>query len=121
MSKILIAEDSSTQRELVATLLKKFGLDVIVAVHGLEAVEKAKSHLPDLVILDIIMPHMNGYEVCRELKAKSETANIPIVMCSSKSEEFDQYWGMKQGADAYISKPFRPEDLLGTVKQLLRR
>jgi twitching motility two-component system response regulator PilH len=63
---------------------------------------------------------MNGYELCRRLKSDPKTQNVPVVMCSSKGEEFDRYWGMKQGADAYIAKPFQSIELLGTVKQLLR-
>ncbi len=62
----------------------------------------------------------DGYEVCRRLKSDPKTQNLPVVMCSSKSEEFDRYWGMKQGADAYIAKPFHPQELVGTIKQLLR-
>ena len=66
------------------------------------------------------MPKMNGYEVCRRIKASASTQHLPVVMCSSKGEEFDRYWGMKQGADAYIAKPFQPTELVGTVKQLLK-
>ena len=75
---------------------------------------------PDLVVLDIVMPKMNGYEVCRKLKTDPKTQNVPVVMCSSKGEEFDRYWGMKQGADAYVVKPFQPKELVATVKQLLK-
>jgi twitching motility two-component system response regulator PilH len=63
---------------------------------------------------------MNGYEVCRKLKTDPKTQNVPVIMCSSKAEEFDRYWGMKQGADAYIVKPFQPKELVATIKQLLR-
>ena len=86
----------------------------------MEALEKVQLSCPDLVLLDVVMPKMNGYEVCRRLKTDPKTQNVPVVMCSSKGEEFDRYWGMKQGADAYIVKPFQPRELLGTVKQLLR-
>ena len=65
------------------------------------------------------MPKMNGYEVCRRIKSNITTQNLPVVMCSAKGEEFDRYWGMKQGADAYIAKPFQPTELVGTIKQLL--
>jgi twitching motility two-component system response regulator PilH len=120
MSTVLVVEDSVTQREMITDLLKGSGLNVTVASDGVEALEQIQGHRPDLVVLDIVMPRMNGYEVCRQLKANPKTQNIPVVMCSSKGEEFDRYWGMKQGADAYIAKPFQPTELVGTVKQLLR-
>ncbi|MBF2067502.1 MAG: response regulator [Calothrix sp. C42_A2020_038] len=120
MSTVLIVEDSIAQREMITDLLKASGLTVTHASDGLEALEVILSEPPDLVVLDIVMPRMNGYEVCRRLKSDPKTQNVPVVMCSSKGEEFDRYWGMKQGADAYIAKPFQPTELVGTVKQLLR-
>ncbi|NER33951.1 MAG: response regulator [Oscillatoria sp. SIO1A7] len=120
MSTVLVVEDSVTQREMILTLLKGSGLKVTIANDGIEALEEIQANVPDLVVLDIVMPRMNGYEVCRRLKADPNTQNVPVVMCSSKGEEFDRYWGMKQGADAYIAKPFQPTELVGTVKQLLR-
>ncbi|WP_071515641.1 response regulator [Geitlerinema sp. PCC 9228] len=120
MSKVLVVEDSVTQREMISSLLRESGLSVAEAGDGVEALEKIQQSSPDLVVLDIVMPRMNGYELCRRLKADAETKHVPIVMCSSKGEEFDRYWGMKQGADAYIAKPFQPTELVGTVKQLLR-
>jgi twitching motility two-component system response regulator PilH len=121
MSTVLVVEDSVAQLEMITDLLKKSGLDVTVAHDGLEALEQIKQgHPPDLIVLDIVMPHMNGYEVCRRIKSDPVTQGVPVVLCSSKGEEFDRYWGMKQGADAYIAKPFQPTELVGTVKQLLR-
>ena len=115
-----MVEDSPTQREMITDLLRGSGLSVSVATDGVEALEQIQSQRPDLVVLDIVMPRMNGYEVCRRLKSDPKTQSVPVVMCSSKGEEFDRYWGMKQGADAYIAKPFQPTELVGTVKQLLR-
>ncbi|NJN60828.1 MAG: response regulator [Coleofasciculaceae cyanobacterium RL_1_1] len=120
MSKVLVIEDSATQREMIADLLRTNGLTVIEATDGIEALDKIQGNPPDLVILDIVMPRMNGYEVCRRLKADPCMQGVPVVMCSSKGEEFDRYWGMKQGADAYVAKPFQPNELVGTVKQMLR-
>lgn len=120
MSTVMVVDDSVTLREMIADLLKGRGLNVTVASDGVEALEQIKANRPDLVVLDIVMPRMNGYEVCRRLKSDPKTQNLPVVMCSSKSEEFDRYWGMKQGADAYIAKPFHPQELVGTIKQLLR-
>lgn len=120
MSTVLIVDDSSTLREMIAGLLINAGMTVIEAKDGLEAKKMIESNPPDLVVLDIVMPNMNGYELCRWIKNTPATQTMPVVICSSKSEEFDRYWGMKQGADAYIAKPFRPNDMVDTVKQLLR-
>ncbi|MEM8612906.1 MAG: response regulator [Cyanobacteria bacterium P01_H01_bin.105] len=120
MSTVLVVEDSVAQREMIIDLLKGNGLQVTVASDGIEALAYIQGDLPDLVVLDIVMPRMNGYEVCRRIKSDPVTQNLPVVLCSSKGEEFDRYWGMKQGADAYIAKPFQPTELIGTVKQLLR-
>lgn len=120
MGTVLVVEDSVAQREMITELLRKSGLDVTVASDGEEALAAIQGKMPDLVVLDIVMPKMNGYEVCRRIKADPITQDVPVVMCSSKGEEFDRYWGMKQGADAYIAKPFQPTELIGTVKQLLR-
>jgi twitching motility two-component system response regulator PilH len=120
MSTVLVVEDSIPQREMIIGLLRQMGLEVSSASDGIEALEHIQSHPPDVIVLDIVMPRMNGYELCRKLKADPITQHVPVVMCSSKGEEFDRYWGMKQGADAYIAKPFQPAELVGTVKQLLR-
>jgi twitching motility two-component system response regulator PilH len=120
MSKILVVEDSAPQREMISELLQKSGLVVSVATDGVEAIEKIQTYKPDLVVLDIVMPRMNGFEVCRQIKSDPQTQNVPVVLCSSKTEDFDRYWGMKQGADAYIAKPFQPRELIGTIKQFLR-
>ena len=120
MKTILIVDDSQTLRKMLSELLEGNGIQVVEATNGKEAQKtiEAGAH-PDLVITDLIMPEMNGYELCRWIKA--HTKKIPVLVCSTKSEEFDRYWGMKQGADAYITKPFQPPELLKTVKKLLRR
>jgi twitching motility two-component system response regulator PilH len=105
---------------MITELLQEMGFDVRIAADGLEALEQIQAAVPDVIVLDIVMPKMNGYELCRRLKADPTTQHLPVVMCSSKGEEFDRYWGIKQGADAYIAKPFQPSELIGTVKQLLR-
>lgn len=119
MSTILVVDDSPTLREMISTLLHKTGLTISVAQDGQEAKEMIAADPPDLVVLDVVMPNMNGYELCRWVKTNPATQDVLVVLCSSKSEEFDRYWGIKQGADAYVIKPFRPHDLLSTVKTLL--
>jgi twitching motility two-component system response regulator PilH len=120
MSTVLVVDDSQTLRSMLAEMLEGVGIRVIEAANGIEAKAHIQEKLPDLVITDLIMPEMNGYELCRWIKNDPAKQNVPVLICSTKSEEFDRYWGMKQGADAYITKPFHPPELLKTVKQLLR-
>ncbi len=120
MSEVLLVDDSQVYQEAISDLLKRNGLKVVIACDGVEAIEKIQQSSPDLVVLDVVMPRMNGYEVCRKLKADAKTRNVPVVMCSSKNMEFDRYWALKNGADAYITKPFEEVELIGTIKQLLR-
>ena len=98
MSEVLLVEDSPVQREMISGILKDNGWKVTIACDGVEALEQLKTFNPDLVVLDIVMPRMNGYEVCRWIKSNPGTKNVPVVMCSSKGEEFDRYsrfnsWG----------------------------
>ena len=120
MPTVLVVEDSPAQREMISGLLKANGLNVSFAGDGVEALQQVQGNCPDLVVLDIILPRMNGYEVCRRLKSDERTQNSPVVICTNKSERFDLYWAIKQGADAYIAKPFYPQELVETVKYLLR-
>ncbi len=120
MNKVLIVDDSQTLRHMLSDLLQENGMQVAAATNGLEAKAYIQANVLDLVITDLIMPEMNGYELCRWIKNEPTTQKIPVLICSTKSEEFDRYWGMKQGADAYITKPFHPPELLKTVRQLLQ-
>ncbi|MEL6777748.1 MAG: response regulator [Cyanobacteria bacterium J06597_16] len=119
MSTILVVDDSPMLREMISGLLDKSGLTITVAKDGQEAKDKIAANPPDLVVLDVVMPNMNGYELCRWVKSTPATKDVLVILCSSKSEEFDRYWGIKQGADAYVIKPFRPGELLNTVQTLL--
>jgi twitching motility two-component system response regulator PilH len=119
MSMVLVVDDSTMAREMLVAELKRFGFQVLTAVDGLDAVERLKAGLPAIVITDLIMPRMNGYELCRHIKSNPMTKQVPVIMCSTKAEEFDRYWGMKQGADAYITKPYQPQDMINAVKYLL--
>ena len=121
MSTVLLVEDSIPTRKMISELLTKQGFNVEVAADGIQALEVLPTLSPDLVILDIIMPKMNGYEVCRKIKSNPQTKDLPVIICSSKGEDFDRYWGIKQGADAYIAKPFKEKELIATIKQFLKR
>lgn len=107
-------------RQMVSEQLKMSGFVVVEAGDGEEAIEQIQANTPDLVVTDIVMPRKNGYELCRWIKGNPSTKHLPVVICTTKSEEFDVYWGMKQGADAYITKPYHPPDLLAAVKKLLQ-
>ncbi len=119
MGAVLLVEDNRVEQLAISKMLFLSGLDVIVADDGVEALKKVQCYCPRLVILDIVLPRMNGYEVCRQLKKNKRTQSILVVMFTAKSEKIDFYWGSKQGADAYVSKGSHPQVLINTVNQLL--
>ncbi len=120
MVTILVVDDSQSLRKIVGELLNPLGVKVIEASNGIEAQKRMQETTPDLVITDLVMPQMNGYQLCRWIKNNTSTRNIPVVICSTKSEDHDRYWGMKQGADAYLIKPFEGIELLKTIQYILR-
>lgn len=121
MPKILIAEDEPDIRELVAFTLKFGGFEVVVTTNGAEAVEKAPEVSPDLILLDVRMPRMTGYEACKALKENPITADIPVVFLSAKGQEQEVGQGMEAGATDYILKPFAPDVLLQRVRELIAK
>ena len=118
---ILIADDEPNQLELMDFNLTNAGFSIIKAGNGKEAIELIENHSPDLIILDWMMPKMSGIDVCRTLRSRSETKQIPIIILSARSEDSDKSLGLDTGADDYISKPFSPKELISRVKALLRR
>ena len=118
-SSILIIDDDVNSIRLLSQILKDFGR-ILFATDGEMGLLVAKDQQPDLILLDVEMRPMDGYEVCRKLKSNPKTQDVPVILCSSKSEDFDKHWGMRQGADAYVCKPFDPVELISTIKQLLR-
>lgn len=119
MSTALIVDDSNTDRQLVAKFLQTGGLNVIFAQNHEEAMEAVEKQSPDIIILDVVLPGRSGFEICRELKLGDRTKNIPVILCSTKGTEMDKFWGMKQGANAYLPKPLNENELLKTVSQLV--
>ncbi len=113
--KVLVVDDSPTDLQMLSSLLKKQGYEVITAVDGEDALDKAAATRPPIVVLDIILPKKNGFQVCRQLKTTAETKDIKVILVSSKNQESDKFWGLKQGADDYIAKPYRDEDLIAAV------
>ncbi|HEX3032611.1 MAG TPA: response regulator transcription factor, partial [Bacillota bacterium] len=121
MTQVLVVDDESHIQELVKFNLEKEGYQVETASDGRRAVEKAAQLLPDLILLDVMLPEMSGLEVCRTLHSKDETRKIPIIMLTARSEEIDKILGLEMGADDYITKPFSPRELVARVKAMLRR
>src|SRR5919199_2412920 len=115
MSKVLLVEDNPSQSELMESYLRQGGHTVIRLNNAKEALNKAIEHRPDVIVTDVVMPGMSGFELCRRIKNNPSTAKIPIVICSSKDQEIDRLWGMKQGADTYLTKPFSREQLVRAV------
>jgi two-component system alkaline phosphatase synthesis response regulator PhoP len=120
MTRILIAEDEKDIRELVVFSLDFAGFEVIAAIDGQDALEKAIASKPDLIMMDVRMPRMTGYEACVQMKQMDELKDIPIVFLSAKGQESEIQTGLEAGAYEYILKPFAPDDLIGRVKQIVQ-
>lgn len=121
MNTILIVDQSLIFRQIISDLLSNLGCKIIAASNGMEAQSIIKRQPPDLVITDVVLPWINGYELCVWLKQDPQCQKIPVVICSHKNSDFDRYWGFKKGANAYIAKPFKPQELIKTAQQLLSR
>ena len=121
MPKILIAEDEPDIRDLVAFTLRFAGYEVIAANNGEEAVQTASREFPDLILLDVRMPRMTGYDACRAIKANPELKDIPIVFLSAKGQESEIQTGLEAGAEEYLLKPFAPDQLTDRVRAILAK
>lgn len=120
MARILIAEDERDIRDLIEFTLKFAGHEVFKAANGAEAVEQAPEVKPDLILMDVRMPRMTGYEACRELKQIDDVKDIPVVFLSAKGQDVEMQTGLEAGAVAYILKPFAPDDLTRRVAEILQ-
>ena len=118
VKKILVVDDSPTERHFMVDLLTKNGYQVVTAESGEEGVTKAKAEKPDLIIMDVVMPGLNGYQATRTLTRDDDTKNIPVLMCTSKGQETDKIWGLRQGAQDYLVKPVNPDELLSKIAAL---
>lgn len=119
--KILVVEDEKDILQLVKLYLEKEGFRTIAATTGMEGLKLVKSDKPDLMVLDLMLPEMDGLEVCKRVRSAPETAMLPIIMLTAKAEESDTIIGLELGADDYVTKPFSPKTLVARVKALLRR
>ncbi len=118
---VLVVDDEESIRELVKFHLLKAGYEVVEAVDGNEALREVRREKPELLLLDLMLPGMDGLEVCRNLKGQAATSSIPIIMLTARNEEVDKILGLEMGADDYMTKPFSPRELVARVKAVLRR
>ncbi len=121
MPRILVVDDEPDAVELIEFNLKGAGFDVAAAGDGAEALRKARAHKPDAIVLDVMLPELDGLEVCKQLRRDPATANVPILMLTAKAAEIDRVLGLELGADDYVTKPFSPRELVLRVKGLIRR
>ena len=116
---IMIVEDSPTDLKVAETVCVDNGFQVVTTSDGDKALEVAIENKPDLILLDVILPNKNGFQVCRQLKTTDETKDIKVIIVSSKDQKSDKFWGMKQGADEYVVKPYEDDELLAAINKLL--
>jgi twitching motility two-component system response regulator PilH len=116
--KILIVDDSPTERHVLNDMLTKAGFDVVASDNGEDAIRKSKQLKPDLILMDVVMPGLNGFQATRAISRDPETKSIPIIMCTSKSQETDKIWGLRQGARDYIVKPVDRDELIAKINSM---
>ncbi|EIL96031.1 MULTISPECIES: twitching motility response regulator PilH [Rhodanobacter] len=119
MARILIVDDSPSQLLGLKRIVEKLGHETLTAEDGAAGVEVAKRELPDLILMDVVMPNLNGFQATRTISKDPTTSHIPVVLVTTKDQETDKVWGMRQGAKAYVTKPIKEEELTATLKGLL--
>ncbi|MFZ5559971.1 MAG: response regulator [Pseudomonadota bacterium] len=119
MARVLIVDDSPTDTLAIYGMLKKYGHNFVFADDGLSGIAAAKAKQPDVILMDVVMPDVNGYQATRRLAQDKDTAHIPVVMISSKTQESDQAWGLRQGARAYVCKPASEAELARLINKLV--
>jgi CheY-like chemotaxis protein len=120
MGKILIVDDVKTDREILGKVVAQSGHSPIYAEDGEQALSAAREVQPDLILLDVVMPGMDGFKVCRSLKADPKTSNIPVVLVTSKLADSDRFWGKKQGAEDHVGKPYTAEVMQTVIRRIMR-
>jgi twitching motility two-component system response regulator PilH len=119
MARILIVDDSPSQLLGIKRIVEKLGHETLTAEDGAAGVEVAKQQLPDLILMDVVMPNLNGFQATRTISKNPDTSHIPIVLVTTKDQETDRVWGMRQGAKAYVTKPIKEDELAKTLQELL--
>jgi twitching motility two-component system response regulator PilH len=118
IKKIMVVDDSPTERAFMDSLLKKKGYEVILVDSGETAIERSKSEQPDLILMDVVMPGLNGFQATRAITREESTKHIPVIICTTKDQETDKIWGLRQGAKDYVTKPLNEIELLEKIKAL---
>ncbi len=116
---VLVVEDTPSEMELMSHYLREGGFSVIAAPSGQEGMDQAIAQQPDVIVTDVVMPGISGFELCRKLKRNPQTQAVPVVICSSKKQRIDRLWGMKQGATAYLTKPYTRDQLVQAIRTAL--
>ena len=119
MARILIVDDSPSQLLGIKRIVEKLGHETLSAEDGAQGVEVAKAEKPDLILMDVVMPNLNGFQATRTISKNADTAHIPIILVTTKDQETDRVWGMRQGAKAYVTKPIREEELIKALQEFL--
>ena len=119
MATALIVEDVQTDLMILTSYLETLGWRVIAAANGEDALTYLSSNKPDIVFLDVVLPGRSGFEICRTIKSQNETQKIPVVMCSTKNTDMDRFWGLKQGADLYLTKPVNRHEFVEVLQKLV--
>ncbi|WP_411851794.1 twitching motility response regulator PilH [Stenotrophomonas sp. LGBM10] len=118
MARILIVDDSPSQLLGIQRIVEKLGHEILTATDGAAGVEAAKAELPDLVLMDVVMPNLNGFQATRTLSRDAATKHIPVILVTTKDQDTDRMWGMRQGAKAYITKPFSEDELSEVLERV---
>jgi twitching motility two-component system response regulator PilH len=118
MLKVLVVEDTPSEMQLMTMYLKDNGYQVVTANNAKDGLDLVTKEKPDVVITDVVMEGMNGFEFCRTLKKNPDTDKIPVIACTSRNQDLDKLWGKKQGVNAYVTKPYSQEDIIGAVKSV---
>ncbi|MCL2297889.1 MAG: response regulator [Proteobacteria bacterium] len=121
MAKILVVDDSQTERHVLSEYLIQGGHEVFQSNSGEDGIVKTKEIKPDLVLMDVVMPGLNGFQATRALQRTPETQNIPVIMCTTKDKDTDRIWGLRQGACEYLTKPIKKNELLAMIDKCLKR
>ena len=119
MAQIMIVDDSPKDAHVLKSMLEKNGFDTLMADSGDQGIEKARLEKPDLILMDIVMPGLNGFQATRQLTSDPKTADIPVIIVTSKNQEVDKVWGMRQGARNYVTKPVSEKDLISIINSTL--
>lgn len=119
MARILIVDDSPSQLMGIRRIVEKLGHEALTAEDGAEGVDKARAEVPDLILMDVVMPNLNGFQATRAITRDATTRHIPVIMVTTKDQDTDRVWGMRQGAKAYLSKPFSETELSDVIARYL--